>query len=266
MELLRYTSIKQIVEETYRDTGFQKELPWEDLISWTFDALQLIGHPVQYIRKVTGVEHNPNLNIEDFRAEIPCDVFKIEQVAINGFPAKYSSDTFHHLLSGSCCGLDTASAPSEIFTDNFGNQFSPQLGYSTSGAGITDYTFDVNDNYFTTNVRTGEICLAYWAHPIDHEGFPQVPDHISFKEAVKKYLTMKLDYISWRRGDLPGDVFSHSEREWTWYCGQAKNKANMPSVAQMENIKNDILRLKPEINQYNNFFKDLGSPERRKIH
>ena len=75
---------------------------------------------------------------------------------------------------------------------------------------------------------------------------------------------MKIDYIEWRRGTLSPSVFQHSEQEWAWYVGQAGNKAKMPNLDQMEAIKNQTMRLLPNINAHETFFRTQGSPEIRK--
>ena len=127
-------------------------------------------------------------------------------------------------------------------------------------------TFDINSNHITLSTKTGKVCLAYLAIPTDEEGLPLIPDDVSYKLAVKKYLTMKLDYIEWRRGTIAPQVFDHSEREWMWYVGQAGNTAKMPSVDGLEAIKNATMRLLPRVNAHETFFKGLGSPSIRKKH
>ncbi len=260
----KYISIKQIIEELYADNGYQSELPWTDLLMWTEEALELIGHPRQYLRKVTGHKDDPALDITNYKAKLPCDFHKLEMIAVNGYPARYAGNTFHHLLGGDCCDISTVSGAIGVeYMDNFGNIFDPSLSkfpYSVSG----DISFDLNDEYITLSVKEGKVCIAYLAIPLDEDGFPQIPDDISYKLAVKKYLTMKLDYIEWRRGDLQPQVFQHSEREWDWYVGQAGNKAKMPDLAMMESLKGQMLRLKPEVHE--GTFKFIGKGEIRKIH
>ncbi len=264
----KYISIARLIEELYRDNGYSTEIPWEDLISWTDDALLLIGANQQFLKKVTGTEADPDLDVTDYRAPLPCDFYKLEQIAFDGAPVRFAGSTFQHLLSGECCGLSDSATVTEIFRDNFGNEFSPQLSASTS-ASPSDVTFDINNNYMTFNKKEGKVCLAYLAVPMDKDGFPLIPDNISYRKAVKAYLSARLDYLNWRKD--PSDrgkksLYDDSEQQWCWYVGQAGNKAKMPDVAMMESIKNERLRLIPDINQYSNFFKSLGAMERRRLH
>ena len=370
----KYISLNSIMEQVYADNGYQFELPWVDVMMWTEEALNLIGHPRQYIRKVTGHKENPDLDIKNYRAQLPCDFHQLEQVAVNGMPAEYSGNTFHHLLDGDCCGIegfanlaahiqeqnwgtlvkvtsggtttfrvvgrvldsttnvvdigiDTASlgievgqtvtssttaalgngrtvvnvsgtsitlssAPSQnasgqtlTFTrsiespstygssyyverdDSLSNTEGGIMSFDMAGAVDSEFspiTFDLNNNNITLSVKEGKVCMAYLAIPTDEEGLPLIPEDTSYQLAVKKYLTMKVDYIAWRRGTLPQAIFQHSEQEWAWYVGQAGNKAKMPNLDQIEAIKNQTMRLLPNINAHETFFKTLGSPEIRK--
>jgi len=286
----KYISLNSIMEQVYADNGYQFELPWVDIMMWTEEALNLIGHPRQYIRKVTGHKENPNLDIKNYRAQLPCDFHSLEQVAVNGMPAEYSGNTFHHLLDGDCCGIEGfTNLAAHVQEQNWGElvkvtndngtssyeQRNDSLSNTESGimsfdmAGIIDsefnpITFDLNNNNITLSVKEGKVCMAYLAIPTDEEGLPLIPEDTSYQLAVKKYLTMKVDYIAWRRGTLQQAVFEHSQQEWMWYVGQAGNKAKMPNIDQLEAIKNQTMRLLPKVNAHETFFKSLGSPELRR--
>jgi len=286
----KYISLKSIMEEVYSDNGYQYELPWVDAMMWTEEALNLIGHPRQYVRKVTGHKENPNLDIKNYRAQLPCDFYKLEQVAVNGQPAEYSTDSFHHLMDGNCCGIegftnlaahvnekkwgtlvkvtnDDGTAGYVQRDDAQTNTTDGVMSFNLTDVMLGDYepiTFDLNNNNITLSVKEGKVCMAYLAIPTDEEGLPLIPDDTSYKLAVKKYLTMKIDYIEWRRGTLAPQVYDHSEREWMWYVGQAGNKAKMPSLDNMESIKNITMRLMPRVNEHESFFKGLSSPSVRR--
>tara|TARA_R110002012_G_scaffold112375_2_gene258028 strand:+ start:3192 stop:4091 length:900 start_codon:yes stop_codon:yes gene_type:complete len=290
----KYISLNAIMEQVYADNGYQFELPWVDCIQWTEEALNLIGNPRQYVRKVTGHRDNPNLEITNYRAHLPCDFYSLEQVAVNGMPAEYSGDTFHHLLDGACCGIEGyTNLATEVKDRNWGSitktteldgtvryeqrdetemdnlnlDHTGVMSFDTTASidtSLNPITFDINNNHLTLSVKEGQVCMAYLAIPTDEEGLPLIPEDTSYQLAVKKYLTMKIDYIAWRRGELAQPVFQHSEQEWTWYVGQAGNKAKMPNIDQMEGIKNQVMRLLPKVNHHETFFRSLGKPELRR--
>ena len=237
------------------------------------------------------MEH-PNLDIKNYRAELPCDFYSLEQIAVNGLPAEYSGNTFHHLLDGACCGVEGyTTLANDVKERNWGElvKVTESEGYGSSyyverndalsntegglmsfdmtttvDSNFNPITFDINNNNITLSVKEGKVCMAYLAIPTDIDGLPLIPEDTSYQLAVKKYLTMKIDYIAWRRNELQPAIFQHSEQEWAWYVGQAGNKAKMPNIDQLESIKNQVMRLLPQVNHHETFFKSLGSPELRK--
>lgn len=267
----KYISLKAIISDLYGDNGFQDSEVVEDFIRWTVEALKLIGHPLQYRRRVTGFGDTPNLKIENFRAPIPCNIYKIEQIAVNGHPARYSSSSFHHLLGGDCCGAENTTSHSGgpvsggFYIDGFGNEFVAGAFNSGVPCGIT---YDLNSDCITLSVKTGEVCIAYLEFPFDEDGYPLIPDEVSYLLAVKKYITMKVDYRNWRKdASSQGKriLYKDSQTEWEFYVGQAGNKAKMPSLDQMESLKNSLVRTFKSFNQHGKGFKGLGEQQRRNI-
>lgn len=266
-------SVKSIIEDFYGDTELQEPVNYENFIRWTVEALNKIGHPLQYRRRVTGVVDNPNLSIENYRAKLPCNVHKIEQIMVNGKPARYTTNTFHHLLGGECCNLantqpfsSVATTSEGFFIDSFGNEF--YAGFPSIGTSC-DITYDVNADCLTLSVKEGEVCIAYLEFPFDNEGFPLVPDQESYREALVRYFTMKIDYIAWRKNPNNGGakgLYEDSKQEWLFYVGQASNAAKLHSVDQMETIKNQLLRTFQSYNHHRTGFKNLGEQQKRRIH
>ncbi len=268
MIINKFISVKSILEDILRETQSELPLSFEDCVYYVYEALGIMDQPLQFIKKVTGHVANPDLDITNYRAEMPCDVYRVEKIAVNGFPARYAGGSFHHLLSGECCDV-AGSTSTDIFTDSFGNQFSPQQSASLGTALLDSYTFDINNNYLTLSTQTGKVCMAYLAFPTDKDGFPMIPDDINYKVACKKYLIMKIRYIDWSKDPSNSGkraLFTYDEGEWLWYVGKATNKAKMPDIHQMENLKNQIIRLIPNINAFDSHFSTLGSKQQIKIH
>lgn len=253
--IYKYISIYEILEKLFRDNGYTDDVNWEDCIVWAGEALDKIGAYQQYERKVTGDLENPCLDIVDYKAKLPCDFYKLEDISVNGYAAVYAGNTFHHIMDGCMCTVDNSTEEREsLFGDNFGNKYSNLSGGNLVGE-RQPYRFDINDNYITLNVQEGKVCIAYLATPLDKNGYPKIPDNETYKEALVKYITMKLDYIQWRTGKIVDKVFQHSEREWFWYCAAASAKGAAPDVTKMEQIKKQFIKLIPTINQHRVFFK-----------
>lgn len=269
MVVNKFVSVKEIINDVFRNTGTSEDLPIYDLVYWSFESLQLMRQPAQYLKKVTGYESSPNLDITNYKAKLPCDLYKVVQIAVNGLPARYAGNSFHHLLDGECCGITASNSTIDLFVDNFGNTFSPQSSALVGTNHSNDIvTFDINDDYLTLSVREGKVCIAYLAIPTDSEGYPMIPDDMSYRVAVRNYLTMKIAYINWikdpsNRGKQA--IFEHADKEWCWYVGQATTTMKVPDISEMESLKNQMMRMIPKTNEFSTFFKSLGAAEQKKI-
>ena len=206
--LYKSVSSKSVIAKVYRDLQLKENDRWIDMIEWIGEALNHIGAYSQLEKKeLAGV------SVSNYRAILPCDLYNIIQISKSGKPLQY--------LSGS-------------FDATFHCKSSSNL-HSQSKYGYT-----INGNYINTNFTDDTIDLAYTAFQTDDDGFPMVPDEISYKEAMVRYIVMKLkypDYINNREGMTEGK-YNKIEEDWHFYCKQAAGKAMMPSLDQMESIKN----------------------------
>jgi hypothetical protein len=107
------------------------------------------------------------------------------------------------------------------------------------------------------------VLIAYDAFPIDKDGFPLIPDNIKFKRAVEQYIIMKADYILFRKGDISSELYNDSKIEWCWAVGGAQTAGVMPSLDQLESIKNMMVRVVPKLNQHRFGFKFMNVQEKR---
>lgn len=268
----KYISIKHIIDKFYSESAVQEEVPYTDLVQWVADALLLIDQNPQFQRKVTGTSFNsePDLVITNYKAALPCDLYRIEQIAVNGVAARYSSSTMHHgLLSPACCGVVNESNIAHTMTDNFGNEFITSYHNYWSQLACSEVTYDINKDCLTLSVPTGTVKIAYLAIPTDEEGFPLIPDNVSYIEALTAYLTMKIDYLNWRKNpDSNGyrALYEDSDKKWCWYVGQAKGAAKMLSVDQMETLRNSTVRLLRKSSHHSSFFTNLGNKEHLRKH
>jgi len=260
MTIDKYVSSKSIIEAVYRDTGISYELPYSDCINWIYTVMEFIGSPAQYIPKIRGIAGDSGYDFENYKIKLPCDFHRLSMISVDGVPVRSKTSEFHHLMDGVCCGLSTPGSSSfDVFTDAFGNVFNSNLGVTDNWRFHTGVTFDINNDFITFNVKSGRACLAYMAFPVDDEGFPMIPDNAKYVEAVTRYLIMKLDYIGWRTNQVSKDVYMDAKQEYEWYVGSITNELKIPDLNQMESLKNALVRLKPNHQEYSSFFSSLGS-------
>lgn len=230
-----YTSVKTVMAKLYRDLNLTVDIPESSVVEWIAEILEKIGTFAQYDNLKECID------IVDGKAKLPTNFHKLVDIAYQSKPLNWATNTMYNDYAcdnctiPSCCG---------------------------------DYEFYINNNYIITNITdtNEQLCVIYLGVPTDEEGYPLVPDDAYFMDACTSYVTYKLDYQEWRKGNLPDKVFQKSEQEYLFYVRAAKASANMPNAAQLENLKNVWVRLIPKQDQYSSFFKDINKPERRKLH
>lgn len=246
-----YIKLDEIIAEVYRDTGASEELPYDDMVVWAFEAINLIGANNYYINKYHCA------NIENYRVKVPCDFHQLHGVLINGCVPVYNTEIGVNIVPTERIIKDDINNITHIaisegsYIDGKGLEF---LAGFPSHIYSVDLSFSINNSYITANVDCGTLDLFYRAIPTDEEGYPMIPEDMRYRKAVKSYLIYRLDYIMFRKGKITGDLFKHSEREWEFYVGSAANKAKMPDIHLTQAIKNSIMRLKSDDNLfYKNF-------------
>ena len=250
--IYKFTSIKEIIEGVYRDTAIHEELDIWDVIEWGGEALELIGAGLQYEELIAEV------CVKEHRAKLPCNLHLLDSVAYMGNPLKLCTGTFGAIATGSNNSTTNFIDGKKVNAEDFA-----QLATNSSQQRSDCYY--VNDNFIVTSFESGCLLLAFRGIKIDDEGYPMVPDHVSYKKAMKSYITMMLDRIGWRKGSIPENLYRDSQRDWEWYVKQARGAANMPNADMTDNIRLQWLKLKPSQSAHGTFYTDLGNQERRLI-
>lgn len=230
-------SIKFIIEKLYRDLGINTEIDPDLVYEWASEALLFIGAFDQFETIIA------NITIDEHKAKLPCGFYKLESISNENTELYFAGKS---LINNFFC--DDCKIP--VFPNNNPN-------------GTIKQTFYINDNFIITSLQTGNLCITYMGIPVDKDGLPMIPDDVYYMKACTAYVTKMIDYREWRKGRLPDKVFKHSESEWDWYCAAARGASNMPDTQKLENLKNILIRLTPQMTQFNKFF--LTNPEAKKI-
>lgn len=194
---------------------------------------------VQYTVDFIGVFGMPKLyqdkevtlHIEDFRAKLPCDLISIIQVK--------------DCQSGICLRSMT-------------NSFSPKEG--------VELTFKTQGQVLYTSFRTGDVIVAYKSIPVDDEGFPLLIDNSVFMKTLEAYIKREVFTILFDMGKINGAVLQNTQQQYAWLAGQLQSEFTIPSISEMESLKNSWCTLLQRTKEFKGGFSSLGREENIKLH
>lgn len=239
----KFTNIKRTIEAAYRDSGL-KQIDYESAIEWTAELLGLLGVPATNIEKVTNGKfgHPDFIRVENYRFRLPDDIVSLTSMRRVDFDDNGNITTSAEMVE----------VEDLIQTDIVGQD--PQF-----------FKYKNNGKYIFTEFSDGWVEVTYDGVPIDEEGLPLVPDDPKMLEALKYHIIFHNDWINWRRNPAsPGlrALINDSEQRRDFYVGAARNKARIPTVDQMEALKNQWLRVIPRTDEHYNSFNTLANKER----
>ena len=204
------------------------------------------------------------------------------------YPMTYATDTFHVGASGSCdsnvdCTTDNCDTnavdvvPSTTLDDN--TNCNPFFNFNPNATANTPYganlptvggvpyedtfTYQVSGDKIFTSFKCGQVEMSYLAFPVDEKGLPMIPQETRFQNAVRDYIAHRLSFKLSIQGKFPANMAEKLEQNWLFYCQSAANKSRMPSIDQMESLKNQWLRSIPKINEHDSSFRYQHVEERR---
>ena len=275
----KLVSVNEIISKVVRDLGLgDAEIRHQDMIEWTAEGLKHIGAYTQFVNKESIII------IEDYKGKFPCDFHRLIefQEALDctsaGRPKRsvisdvlnaagiqdaegttLSAQTFLDLqLSSLDSPVDNyARFKSRLFSNNL------LIGQHNinSAHGIGEKDFRVEFDVVRTRFKDGFLILKYQAFPVDCDGLPLIPDHVSYFDALfwKIAYHLCLSGRDFKRREL--NSLDYCKQKWNFYCVQARAEAIMPTLEELEQYKNIWTRLVPQDTEYLNNFSTTGRQE-----
>lgn len=288
-------SSKAVIAKIIADLDLKEDdIKITDIREWISEAMEKIGAVQQLEHKVA------NLKICDYQAKLPCDLYRLNQVAFSfenscgWLPMRKVTNSFGiYKKCGECDPKmliqDNALLPlvKNIFNlDNDKDALeilnSDQNIKQTLSALVNQYTVPSNNGrlivgnpatfntslqystkpgYITVNVPCGWVKVSYHAIPTDEDSMPMIPDIPSYFEAIFWYVAMKMSYPKYLKGQLNQNIYYDMRNSWNFYRRQAYAEAMMPTVDELKSIQNTWDRLYPENDEHCTFFEHLGDEQ-----
>ena len=277
-----FISFETLLEAVYRRVGFQK-LDLNDTIEVVAETMRRIGILPAFADITTnGLNTNPiPLEIIDYRAQLPSamvtliaarKVTLVDDVdaddnpimRISGFQPMIEATNLFYQSEPEFWTTQTVS-PGVYDAVISPEDLSPVIVEAPEVRIVNNYHYEykLSGGFIHTNFETGFVELVYKGFVLDPSGYPMIPDDERYIEALKWAIIETVDYKAWRVGNLPDKVYEHTLQKKHFWAAAAINKANIPSIAGMEAIKNMMLRSIPNINQYSTYFKYANIQEQR---
>lgn len=241
------TNIRRIVDRIMRHK-MMRDIPFETVVEYAVDFLDLMGTPGLYEEKTAVVE------VHNWRGQLPCDFKDMVQVRMAGSQhAKRWVDCCHRFRPVG--PVYRASGHSFHMSDMKPDEFiTGELTYKTQGMFIFTSTKDV------------DVEVAYTAFAVDEEGYPLLPDNASLLRGLEAYIKLQWFTIKFDAGEISQAVMERADKEYCWAAGDAQNELSRLDLDHAETLFNSFKTLLPRNNEHWKAFFDNGAKEHWKRH
>lgn len=229
----QYINIRRILDELKKHPLLQ-DLTLEQVVSYTITFIGIFGMPKLYQDK------EESIHIENFRARLPCDLISINQIkeCETGICLRSMTDTF---------------MPREHHDRVTGYRLPQELSFKTQG------------QVLYVSFKTGDVLVSYKAIPIDKDGFPLLIDNPVFLKALEAYIKKEEFTILFDIGKIAPAVLQNTQQQYAWLAGQLQSEFTIPSISEMESIKNSWCALIQKVSEFDSGFKSLGDKEKIRL-
>lgn len=270
----KWISIRSVLD-TLQDTipsTFWNEL---QVLENCARAMDMIGAKVQYEDDIKF------LRVENHKACLPKGLIQINQIA---YKKNFSLTETDQTEINRCLGVDnepymqesTLWLHSTWFSSNYYyNNWQPlRLSTNTFAKSVhcdnsvnltckCDHTYTVSpDGTITTSFKDGYVSISYVRHPVDCNGEFLIPDTEYYKEALRTYCMMRLwEFRMNMKEEGAQGLYMMYRDLWSLMKAKATAEIREPDLAELENIKNVMVRLVPKTRRFAGFFGNLASEE-----
>lgn len=268
-----FVSLKSVAADVYSHPKM-KDMPFEMIVSYTLELMQITGCPLLFFDKEEVLE------INEHRAQLPCDFYEIRQMRLERLsacvPGRSPMKVFERTETGIFNYGEDASA--KTVTRQLGVQqvaVVPQHSLPTSpmfkeetgtfqdanfhpGA---DLTYKIQGNIVVTSIPEGQVRIAYRAIGTDEDGWPLVINNASFIRALRSYIKMQWFTQMLECDELGKNGFyilQNVQQDYYANIAQAQSSLVDLSPEKMRNIANILSDMLPRKYEHASGYVDLN--------
>ena len=226
-KVIRYVSIRSLMSRLYKNPLLE-HISLEDVLQYLGEFMELYGFPTMY------EDREVYIHIDNYRAQLPVDVIKINQVLDKS--------------TKRCLTISTAT-----FSDGNNFKYSDPQAYKIQGTIIV------------TSFKKGDIILSYKSFPLDDSGYPKIPQSYLFLLTLELYIKEQYYTLLYDQGKISFNVLSNVKTDYDWRSGQLVSQVTTPSMEEMEVLTNVWNRMIPDMLEHKQGFNNLGTKEHIKL-
>ena len=246
---IRYTNIRRVLDNIH-DHPMMSDVTLEQAVRHTIRFIGIFGLTKMYQDKEADVD------IHEFRGELPCDLISIIQVkdGPHGICLRSMTDSFTPGLLP-----PPRHNPCPPHKEQHPHGHFPYIPPMAPGHG--EPTFKTQGRIIFTSFPEGRVRIAYKAIPVDEDGFPLLIDNENYLAALEAYIKKQVFTVKFDQGKISASVLQNAQAEYSWLAGQLQSELTIPSMAEMQSITNLVTALIPRMREFDKGFRDLGARE-----
>lgn len=253
---IQYTNIKRVLDNLH-EHPLLRDVSLEQAVRYVIRFIGLHGFPKMFQDKII------DLNIQDFRGLLPCDLVSIIQVKdkATGLCLRAMTDSFPRGLRP----ISSEPQPKDLTNNVKGDikKFKDlqDLYIPQRHRVIEEPAFKTQGRVIFTSFPEGCVEIAYKSIPVDEDGFPLLIDNENYLAALEAFIKLQVFTIKFDTGKINANVLQNAQQDYGWRSLELGSEFCTPSYSEAEALARFYQTLIPSMRQFDHGFTELGSRE-----
>lgn len=261
---LQYTNIRRVLDNLM-DHPLLRDLTLEQVVRHTIRFMGLHGYSKLYQDKVMDVD------IENFRGVLPCDLISINQVKDlrTGLCLRSMTDNFsmgileeNHLVDERMPVHEQTGEVRRLYRKGHNKE----LYIPAERKYMEEPAFKTQGRIIYVTFPEGCVGVSYRAIAVDEDGFPLLLDNENYLAALEAYIKKQVFTVKFDTGKIAGPILQNAKQEYAMLAGELSEEFNTPSVSEMESLTRMYNTLLPKMREFDNGFRHVGDREYLRKH
>lgn len=253
----KYTHINNVIEQIYRNYGF--EVSRDDAMEFVWEVIGIMGRPEILTTNVMDVI------VDDYKGLLPADLYLFIgcREKVTKTPLRLNTNIYGVNKNNSINYTEIIEKTINKIEDNGVLIDDIQNAYFSIGISIQDYfskdyvdsyVYQISNSIIFTGLKKAVLEVAYLGFPVWKDNTPMIPEDPKIIRNIVDYIAEKVAFKLMLTDNLSERKWKFIEEKSTWSMGSAINYLKTPSLDLMQELKNNHLRLMPKANLWEEGF------------